>query len=125
MLGPVEPELLEEGLGALEELKRVKVEALPGVGVEAAVYLRHFYALEVEIARRLFDLASHPGADLRGKVEKLLPTLDPRPSFSFLPSNARPQSTPAPTRCSSSPAVRAPARPPSPVWWWRPLTSWP
>ncbi len=76
MLGPVEPELLEEGLGALEELKRVKVEALPGVGVEAAVYLRHFYALEVEIARRLFDLASHPGADLRGKVEKLLPTLE-------------------------------------------------
>jgi len=76
MLGPVEPELLEEGLGALEELKRVKVEALPGVGVEAAVYLRHLYALEVEIARRLFDLASHPGADLRGKVEKLLPTLE-------------------------------------------------
>ena len=76
MLGPVEPELLEEGLGALEELKRIKVEALPGVGVEAAVYLRHFYALEVEIARRLFDLASHPGADLRGKVEKLLPTLE-------------------------------------------------
>jgi exodeoxyribonuclease V alpha subunit len=76
MLGPVELELLEEGLGALEELKRVKVEALPGVGVTAAVYLRHFYALEVEIARRLFDLASHPGADLRGKVEKLLPTLE-------------------------------------------------
>lgn len=76
MLGPVELELLEEGLGALEELKRVKVEALPGVSVEAAVYLRHFYALEVEIARRFFELATHPGADLRGKVEKLLPALE-------------------------------------------------
>jgi exodeoxyribonuclease V alpha subunit len=76
MLGPVDPELLEEALGSLEELKRVKVEALPAIGEEAAVYLRHFYALEVEISRRLHDLATHPGADLRGKVEKLLPALE-------------------------------------------------
>jgi exodeoxyribonuclease V alpha subunit len=76
MLGPVDPGLLEEALGSLEELKRVKVEPLPDIGEPAAVYLRHFYALEVEIARRLHDLATHPGADLRGKVEKLLPALE-------------------------------------------------
>lgn len=76
MVGDVAPERLEEGLGSLEELKRVKVEDLPAQGIASAVYLRHFYALEVEIARRIHDLASHPGAELRGKVEKLLPSLE-------------------------------------------------
>ncbi len=76
MLGEVSCEVLEEGLGALEELKRVKVEALAAQNIESAVYLRHFYALEVEIAQRLRDLATHPGAGLRGKVEKLLPRLE-------------------------------------------------
>jgi len=76
MVGDVAPERLDEGLGSLEELKRVKVEDLPAQGIVSAVYLRHFYALEVEIARRVHDLASHPGAALRGKVEKLLPALE-------------------------------------------------
>ncbi|MYL85085.1 ATP-dependent RecD-like DNA helicase [Desulfovibrio aerotolerans] len=76
MVGDMAPERLEEGLGSLEELKRVKVEDLPAQGIASAVYLRHFYALEVEIARRFHDLASHPGAELRGKVEKLLPALE-------------------------------------------------
>ncbi|WP_300158595.1 ATP-dependent RecD-like DNA helicase [Solidesulfovibrio sp.] len=76
MIEGVAPERLDEALGDLETLKRVKVEALPAQGVESAVYLRHNYALEVEIARRLHDLATHPGADLRGKVEKLLPALE-------------------------------------------------
>ncbi|MFP5260266.1 MAG: AAA family ATPase, partial [Acidobacteriota bacterium] len=76
LVGDVAPERLEEGLGSLEELKRVKVEDLPAQGIASAVYLRHFYALEVEIARRIHDLASHPGAELRGKVEKLLPGLE-------------------------------------------------
>ena len=67
---------LEDGLAGLEELKRIKVEPLPGLSLAAAVYLRHFYALEVEIARRIYELATHPGADLRGKVEKLLPALE-------------------------------------------------
>jgi exodeoxyribonuclease V alpha subunit len=85
MLGPVELELLEEGLGALEELKRIKVENLAAIGLEAAVYLRHLYALEVEIARRIFELASHPGADLRGKVEKLLPRLESEAKLQLSP----------------------------------------
>jgi exodeoxyribonuclease V alpha subunit len=76
MIAGVSVTLLDEALGQLEALKRVKVEALPAQDIEAAVYLRHFYALEVEIAKRLHDLASHPGADLRGKVEKLLPALE-------------------------------------------------
>ncbi len=76
LVGDVASERLEEGLGGLEELKRVKVEPLPEQGIEAAVYLRHFYALETEIARRIHDLAGHPGAQLRGKVEKLLPALE-------------------------------------------------
>lgn len=77
MLGQDVPmEDLENGLAGLEQLKRVKIEALPGLGIESAVYLRHFYALEVEIARRIFELATHPGADLRGKVEGLLPRLE-------------------------------------------------
>ncbi len=76
MIEGVAPERLDEALGDLETLKRVKVEALPAQSIEAAVYLRHNYALEVEIARRLHDLATHPGADLRGKVEKLLPALE-------------------------------------------------
>jgi len=76
LVGDVAPERLEEALASLEALKRVKIEALPAQNIESAVYLRHFYALEVEIARRIFDLASHPGAALRGKVEKLLPQLE-------------------------------------------------
>ena len=76
MVGDVAPERLDEALGALEELKRIKVEPLPAQGVPSAVYLRHYYALEVEIARRIHELATHPGADLRGKVEKLLPALE-------------------------------------------------
>jgi exodeoxyribonuclease V alpha subunit len=76
LVGDVPPERLEEGLGSLETLKRVKVEDLPAQGIASAVYLRHFYALEVEIARRIQELANHPGAELRGKVEKLLPALE-------------------------------------------------
>jgi len=76
LVGDVAAERLEEGLGGLEELKRVKVEPLPEQGIASAVYLRHFYALETEIARRIRDLAGHPGAELRGKVEKLLPALE-------------------------------------------------
>ncbi|MFU2208276.1 ATP-dependent RecD-like DNA helicase [Solidesulfovibrio sp. C21] len=76
MLGDVSPERLDEALSALEELKRIKIEPMPDRNIEAAVYLRHYYALEVEIARRLHELATHPGAELRGKVEKLLPALE-------------------------------------------------
>ncbi|MHC1788958.1 SF1B family DNA helicase RecD2 [Solidesulfovibrio sp.] len=76
MVGDVAPERLDEGLGSLETLKRVKIEDLPAQGIDSAVYLRHFYALEAEIARRIHELAGHPGAELRGKVEKLLPALE-------------------------------------------------
>jgi exodeoxyribonuclease V alpha subunit len=76
LVGDVDPQRLEEALGSLEELKRVKIESLPEQGIETAVYLRHFYALESEIARRVHELAGHPGAELRGKVEKLLPALE-------------------------------------------------
>ena len=76
MIEGVAPERLDEALGDLETLKRIKVEDLSAQGIASAVYLRHNYALEVEIARRLHDLATHPGADLRGKVEKLLPALE-------------------------------------------------
>lgn len=76
MVGDVAPERLDEALTSLEALKRVKVEPLPAQNIESAVYLRHYYALEVEIARRLHELASHPGAGLREKVEKLLPPLE-------------------------------------------------
>jgi exodeoxyribonuclease V alpha subunit len=76
LVGDVAPQRLEEALGSLEELKRVKIESLPEQGIETAVYLRHFYALESEIARRVHELAGHPGAELRGKVEKLLPALE-------------------------------------------------
>jgi len=76
MVGDVAPERLEEALVSLEALKRIKIEALPAQNIESAVYLRHYYALEVEISRRIFELANHPGATLRGKVEKLLPKLE-------------------------------------------------
>ncbi|EFL52965.1 helicase, RecD/TraA family [Solidesulfovibrio fructosivorans JJ]] len=76
MVGDVSPERLEEALASLEALKRIKIEPMPDRNIEAAVYLRHYYALEVEIARRLHELATHPGADLRGKVEKILPALE-------------------------------------------------
>lgn len=76
MIEGVSVPLLDEALEQLETLKRIKVEALPAQSIDAAVYLRHNYALEVEIAKRLYDLATHPGPDLRGKVEKLLPALE-------------------------------------------------
>jgi len=76
MVGDVSPERLEEALASLEALKRIKIEPMPDRNIEAAVYLRHYYALEVEIARRLHELATHPGAELRGKVEKILPALE-------------------------------------------------
>ncbi|MGE4539030.1 MAG: ATP-dependent RecD-like DNA helicase [Desulfovibrio sp.] len=76
MVGDVSPERLEEALASLEALKRIKIEPMPDRNIEAAVYLRHYYALEVEIAQRLHELATHPGADLRGKVEKILPALE-------------------------------------------------
>lgn len=76
MVEGVSVTLLYEALERLEALKRVKIEALPAQDIDAGVYLRHNYALEVEIARRLHDLATHPGPDLRGKVEKLLPALE-------------------------------------------------
>lgn len=76
MVEGVPLEQLDEALEQLDALKRVRVEPLPAQGIEAAVYLRHNYALEVEIAKRLHDLATHPGANLRGKVEKLLPVLE-------------------------------------------------
>ncbi|UJX40426.1 ATP-dependent RecD-like DNA helicase [Desulfovibrio sp. JY] len=76
MVGDVSPERLDEALASLEALKRIKIEPMPDRNIEAAVYLRHYYALEVEIARRLHELATHPGAELRGKVEKILPALE-------------------------------------------------
>ncbi len=76
MLGGVGLYALSQALDGLEEKKRVIVEALPQQDIAQAVYLRHFYNWEREIAERLWALSAHPAAVLGEKVEAMLPGLE-------------------------------------------------
>lgn len=76
MLGYVDEVRIEAALHSLQELKRVHVEDLPEQGVDAAVYLLHFYRCENETARRLFGLVAHPSPVSRKKVEAVLPKVE-------------------------------------------------
>jgi len=67
-------ELLEQALARLGERKQVQVQPLPEQDIDQAVFLRHFYRYEMEIAERLAGLAGHPqgisGKRLAGAVAK-------------------------------------------------------
>ncbi|MGM0424228.1 MAG: SF1B family DNA helicase RecD2 [Thermodesulfobacteriota bacterium] len=52
---------LQQALEVLQERKKVLVQDLPERDIQAAVFLRHFYRWEVEIARRVQELIQHPG----------------------------------------------------------------
>ncbi len=77
MLGSaLDPEAFDDALAVLEDKKRVRVEALPEIELDAAVYLQHFWKWERETAQRLFGLAAHPTPVSRSKVEKALPQVE-------------------------------------------------
>jgi len=67
---------LEAALDRLQERKRVVVLDLPEQGVEQAVFLRHFYKWELEIASRLFSLSSHPGALSADRIAQALKSME-------------------------------------------------
>ncbi len=67
---------LEQALARLEERKRVAVLDLPEQDIEQAVFLRHFYKWEQEIASRLLSLSSHPGTLATGKIEQALQSME-------------------------------------------------
>jgi exodeoxyribonuclease V alpha subunit len=52
---------LQLGLQSLQEKKKILLQDLPEQDIQAAVFLRHFYRWEVEIARRVQELMQHPG----------------------------------------------------------------
>ncbi|MFP4392052.1 MAG: ATP-dependent RecD-like DNA helicase [Desulfohalobiaceae bacterium] len=52
---------LQQALQALQEKKKVLVQDLPEQDIQAAVFLRHFYRWEVEIARRVQELMQQSG----------------------------------------------------------------
>ncbi len=52
-------ELIEERIDALEERKRLIIEALPEKGIGQAVFLTYLYRIEREIASRLHGLLDH------------------------------------------------------------------
>ena len=76
--GIIEPEAVDHALDGLEEKGKVKVQRLPEQDIEAAVYLRHFYRYEREIAARMQALCSHPAALKMKEAGKVLPKLEAR-----------------------------------------------
>ncbi len=66
---------LEGALARLQERKRVVVLDLPEQGIEQAVFLRHFYKWEMEIASRLLSLVSHPGTLSSERVGQALESM--------------------------------------------------
>jgi len=74
--GGLDPQALDDALAALEEKKRVRVEPLPELEIDDAVYLQHFWKWERETAQRLFGLAAHPTPVSRAKVEATLPKVE-------------------------------------------------
>ncbi|MGE4505867.1 MAG: helix-hairpin-helix domain-containing protein, partial [Desulfovibrionaceae bacterium] len=83
MLDGVEFEKLESGLFALEEAKRVFIDASGPDAPEGEepVYLWHHYRYEKESAARLGELASHPRPVSRKKIEQALPEVERRLGF--------------------------------------------
>ncbi len=59
LLGCHDSELIEERIDALEERKRLIIEALPEKGIGQAVFLTYLYRIEREIASRLHGLLDH------------------------------------------------------------------
>jgi len=81
MLDTSDYDKLELALFSLEEKKRVRMENLPEQGVDAAVYLIHFYHFENEISQRLYQLVSHPSPVSRKKIDKTLPRVEEKLGF--------------------------------------------
>ncbi|MDD3312864.1 ATP-dependent RecD-like DNA helicase [Pseudodesulfovibrio sp.] len=81
MLDTTDYDKLELALFSLEEKKRVRMEDLPEQGVDAAVYLIHFYHFENEISQRLYQLVSHPSPVSRKKIDKTLPLVEDKLGF--------------------------------------------
>lgn len=59
LLGCHDSELIEERIEALEERKRLVIEALPEKNIGQAVFLTYLYRIEREIASRLHGLLDH------------------------------------------------------------------
>lgn len=76
LLEGVDFDLLEDGLVALEEKKKIHIEEVLGEEDAHAVYLWHFYRYEREIAQRIHALLSHPSPVCRADVEKALPKVE-------------------------------------------------
>lgn len=74
--GTIDPDLALLALGSLEEQQKVKVEDLPEQDIERAVYLRHFYRSEREIAARMRALCEHKAKLKMDKARELLPGLE-------------------------------------------------
>ncbi len=70
-------ELIEDGIFSLAEKKRIYIERLEDRGIEA-VYLRHFYRWEVEIASRLAHMMLSPFSDPTKDIDSLLKKLEER-----------------------------------------------
>ena len=83
MLGGVDLTLVDDGIHALEERKRIRVEALPEQDIDQAVFLMHFYRFESEICKRLHGLVSHPSPVSKEKVEKTLPEVEKELGFNL------------------------------------------
>lgn len=67
---------LEQALRVLAEKKRVRILDLPEQGISQAVFLRHVYSWESEIATRLFNLQQHPAPLAEKKFLGLLSGLE-------------------------------------------------
>lgn len=76
ILPGVDPERIDEGVDALELIKRIRMDALPRLGVDQAIFLTHYYRYEQEIAQRLFGLAQHAMPGVREKVLAVLPSVE-------------------------------------------------
>jgi exodeoxyribonuclease V alpha subunit len=76
ILGATEPSLLDEALQNLHEKKQVEISDLPEQGIEQAVYLIFFYALEKEISERLHALAAHPAGLQENRIREAVQTAE-------------------------------------------------
>ncbi|MFP4213121.1 MAG: ATP-dependent RecD-like DNA helicase [Desulfohalobiaceae bacterium] len=74
---------LEQALHSLQEKKKVLIQDLPEQQISCAVFLRHFYRWEVEIARRVQELLLHPGSVQEKKLLQVISELQSQKGLSL------------------------------------------
>ncbi len=75
MLDMADESALMQALETLQVKKKILIQDLPEQGIEDAVFLRHFYRWEVELAQRIMDLLHHPGNSPEKKLMQVVKDL--------------------------------------------------